>query len=380
MTTLELAAVSPAFQGVYDSAREYKRYQTTRFNNSMFEASQNVPAGISPTNGAFWTLMLQGAPPGALPPLSKADHGSAVFDKTGEQTINLKAGTAVELNGEVHEYGSATPVVMVTPMVPGTDYAVFVCDDGSVRAADADDAAPGSYQPGQCRRIGGFHYGLANLNIDAVPNINAFSIWDLLWRPACPDPRGMALVAGRLWADIYLLGVEHYTLGTSRAGQAVAHGSSPPKVPAMFGGNGTTDYGSLSWFQANEIMWSWGKRLPSYDEFIVMAYGVTEQTTAGSAQATTAHLAGLVSAWGLEQIAGVIWQWGADFGGPDSGASWQATTNGRGSVLNQPNAPLFGGSHDISGQNGSRAATWTSQPSNTSSGFGARGVTEHLRL
>ncbi len=381
MTTLELAALTPAFRGPYSSDEEYKFGQLTRWNNSLYWASQNVRKGISPSNGSYWILALQGTPPGALPQLSKADHDAVVFSKTGPQTISVKAETAVVVNGEVIEFAAATPVTNSATLVAGTDYAVFVCDDGSVRA-DVSFSAPASYAPAQCRRIGGFHYGLANLNIDATPHINEFSMWDTLFRPACIDPRGMALVADRFWADIYPCGINHHSelIGTSKAGEPIATGTSPPKIPEIFGGNGSSDFGAFTCYHAALVMGSWEKRLPSYEEFSLMAFGVTEQQSAGSAQATTGHLAGHVSKWGLEQITGVVWQWGNDFGGPDSGGTPAANTEGRGSVTNQPNAVLLGGAWNAATQSGSRAGAWNNQPAASQSTFGARGVAEHQRV
>jgi hypothetical protein len=134
----------------------------------------------------------------------KADPDSVIFTKTAAGAISLKAGTKVEVAGAVVSFVSNTAVTMPS-LTAGTDYAVYVCSDGTVRA-DASFSAPTGYTTANSRKIGGFHYALGNLNVDATPNINAYSLWDLKWRPACADPRGMVLVAGKFWCDIYLLG------------------------------------------------------------------------------------------------------------------------------------------------------------------------------
>jgi len=109
------------------------------------------------------------------------------------------------------------------------------------------------------RQIGGFHYApggnaAAQAGGDTTPAINEYSLWDLKWRPACPDPRGMALVASMFWCDIYLTGVDHYTNGTSKNNVTIADGSSPPKIPAAFGGNGSTAYSGFTWWESAEVL------------------------------------------------------------------------------------------------------------------------------
>ncbi len=308
----------------------------------------------------------------------KADPDSVTFTKTAAGAISLKAGTKVEVAGAVVSFVSDTAVTMPS-LTAGTDYAVYVCSDGTVRA-DASFSAPTGYTTANSRKIGGFHYALGNLNVDATPNINAYSLWDLKWRPACADPRGMVLVAGNFWADIYLLGVNHHTDGTSKAGVTIADGSSPPKVSPLFGGNGTTDYGSLTWHEAAEVMASHGKSLLSYGEFSAAAYGVTEASSAGSDPVTTKRSANYTSKWGLEQATGCMWQWGREFGGTYGAAAWTANTEGRGSTYTQASAAIFGGNWGHAANSGSRFADWHNAPSYSGNDVGARGRCDHLRL
>lgn len=123
-----------------------------------------------------------------------------------------------------------------------------------------------------------------------------------------------------------------------------------------------------------------GKTLLSYADFVAAAHGVTEASSAGTDQVTTQHNAGHTSQWGLEQVTGVMWQWSNEFGGPDSGATWSASTEGRGSYYSQPNAAILGGSWSSAANSGSRAAYWINAPSNSSESLGARGRCDHLRL
>src|SRR5690606_32197157 len=136
--------------------------------------------------------------------------------------------------------------ITMPSLAAGTDYAIWIKPDGSLEAT-ADHVSPPA---SGSRKIGGFHYApggnaAAQAGGNATPQINEYSFWDLKFRPACSDPRGMVLVAGTFWVDIYLLGVNHHTDGTSRYNVTIADGSSPPKVPTSFGGNGSSTYSTL---------------------------------------------------------------------------------------------------------------------------------------
>lgn len=144
----------------------------------------------------------------------------------------------MEVGGKLLRFAAAKAVTMPA-LVAGTDYAVWVAQDGAVQASSNFVAAPGA---GVWRLVGGFHYApggnaAARAGGDTVPAINEFSLWDAKWRPACADPRGMALVAGGFWADIYLCGVNHHLNGTSKFNVTIADGASLPKVPLAFGGD-----------------------------------------------------------------------------------------------------------------------------------------------
>lgn len=190
----------------------------------------------------------------------------------------------------------------------------------------------------------------------------------------------MTLVAGGFWADIYLLGVDHLTNGTSKYNVTMADGASPPKIPSLFGGNGTTAYSTLTWWESAEVMKSWGKRLPRYDEFAALAYGTTEASAIGTDQNSTIWNAAYVSKWGCNQSTGVLAQWGADFGGGAAAAGWVNNTNGRGQTYQLPNAVEFGGYWGVGAYAGSRFSYWNDSPSGSANSIGARGVCDHVVL
>jgi hypothetical protein len=314
---------------------------------------------------------------------SKADTQSVAFTKTGAGTAQLKAGTYIDVNGTLAIFTAATTIVMPT-LTAGVDYAIYACTDSTVRA-DASFSAPSGYNASTSRKIGGFHYApggnaTGRTGGDSTAAINEYSFWDLKFKPACQDPRGMALVADGFWADIYLLGVDHLTNGTSKYNVTIADGSSPPKIPTKFGGNGTTAYGSLNWWEAAEVMAAYGKRLPTYAEFAALAFGTTEASSGGTDPGSTILRAAYTSKWGVMLATGNLWQWGAEFGGGTGTAAWTANTGGRGSTYQMENAAFLGGDWVGTSDSGSRCSAWAGSPTVSGGSLGSRGVCDPLIL
>lgn len=318
--------------------------------------------------------------PSTLGTFVKADSSAVAFTKTGNGTVSIKAGTLVDVSGKLISFVSDTAITMPT-LTAGSDYAIWVNPDASIQATSSFTSPPVTGS----RKIGGFHYAPGGHSGssgggNSTPQINAYSMWDLKFRPACPDPRGMALVADGFWSDIYLLGVDHLTNGTSKYNVTIADGSSPPKIPTKFGGNGTNTYGSLTWWEATETLRHHGKRAPTYSEFSALAYGTTEASSIGSDPGSTTWNATYISKWGMAQSSGNMWIWGDEFGGGAAAAAWTANTGGRGSTYQMENAVLFGGSWDEPSYSGSRCSLWNYSPSLSASLLGARGVCDHLQL
>lgn len=343
------------------------------------------------------------------------------LNKTGAGTIEVKAGTRAIVNGAMQFFAAATAATIDTgALAAGTDYAVYATNIGTV-VYSANFSAPTGYTTANSQLIGGFHYAAggnaaAVAGGDTTPAINAYSLWDLRFRPTCPDPRGMALVADGFWVDIYLLNTDPDVNGTSKNNATIADGSSAPKIPAKFGGNGATTYGTLTWYEAAEIAAAYGKRLPSYSEMVAAAYGTTEATDRGTDAVTTGlgtNNAGTradqtkTSKWGLIQATGTMWVWLRDLsfiphltaltGAPPADAdletwinasktvSYKTITESRGSAYtygaNGLAAGLHGGDWNAgSNAGGSRASAWNNAPSVSSPNFGARFACDHLVL
>ena len=269
------------------------------------------------------------------------------------------------------EYASGFAVTLPA-LTAGSDYAVYATEDGRL-IADLNWSAPSGEPVGTTRKLGGFHVALTG-------EIMPYSLWDLNYRPSCPDPRGMVCINGMFWSDIYLLGVNHHVDGTSRASVTIADGASPPKVPTIYGGNGSAAYANLTWFVAQDVLQSHGKRCPSWAEFSMLAFGVTEGTSVGPDPVTTKYDGPRRSRWGVEQATGNMWVWGADVQG-NAGGGWAAITDGRGSVYNSGvTAVLLGADWVNAGNSGSRSASWDSSPSNSYGSLSARGLSDHLCL
>lgn len=244
--------------------------------------------------------------------------------------------------------------VMLPTLNAGTDYAICLGADGGLVATDWDHLAGDV--------VGGFHFApggnaTGRAGGDSAPTINPFSCWDLGWRPTCPDPRGMACVDGRFWADIYLTGVNALKDGSSVYGADIADGRSLPvradgKVSPRF------DYEV-----ATAVMAALGKTLLSIEDFFAAAFGVTEATSVGSDPVRTGLDAPRTSKWGLMQATGNMTIWGHD-GDPDG----------------PRRAALLGGDWDGGDWSGSRFAGVSHWPVSSDGWIGARGRSDHLAL
>ena len=344
----------------------------------------------------------------------KTDSQSVAFLKTGASTLQIKAGTVIDVNGVTVTFAAATSIV-IPMVVGGTDYTIYACTDGTVRA-DSSLIAPTGYTIANSRQIGGFHYGLTapgstvasgsfattgtgmiwvQADVDDIAGINKFSLWDLKWRPTC-SPRGMRLEPGNFWLDIYYSNTDVDANGTSKYNTNIASGTVLPKIPAAFGGNGVATYPALNWWVANELAASQGKRLPWEFEFAAAAYGVTENQSIDattSTYPTTQRNAGYTSKRGGEQMSGHHWIWGQDSSFRNDGAASAIDydvngTNGAGTGRGQVYLmnslglvrALFGGARTSGATSGSRASLWFYYPWNSYWGVGLRAACDHLIL
>lgn len=67
---------------------------------------------------------------------AKADSTTVAFTKTAAGAASVKAGTKVDVAGTLVQFASATAITMPT-LAAGTDYAVWVKDDGAIQASSS---------------------------------------------------------------------------------------------------------------------------------------------------------------------------------------------------------------------------------------------------
>jgi hypothetical protein len=326
------------------------------------------------------------------PPL----HRGPLFTKTSDTTLSVVADCS--LNG--FHYATATTVTMPTH-ANNTDYAIWQNPSTGALVGDASfTTAPAGATGGSI--VGGYHYipsgrptAVNNGSPTTVAEILEYSIWDLTWRPTCPDPRGMSCIDGRYWIDLYLCGKTSYAgtdfsaVPSSKIGLTIADNNDPPLIPAFYGGNGTTAYstvGSLaagSWINFTEVAQSFGKRLPEWGEFSAAAFGAPEAGSRGSDAGTVIWERS--SKWGLAQATGTMWVWGVGTEGNrlTSTTNYTTHTGGRGTVSAGPDGPraiVLSGAWNDGASSGSRAAFWFNSPFASDNRFSARFAANHLIL
>lgn len=329
------------------------------------------------------------------PPL----HRGPLFSKTAAATLSIAAGSV--LNG--HYYSAATAVTMATHS-NNTDFAIWQNPTtGALVSASSFTSAPSGASGGSI--VAGYHYipsgrptALDNGSPTSTAEILEYSIWDLTWRPACPDPRGMTCIEGRFWCDIYFCGSTSYAgsdftaVPSSKIGLTIARDQNL-LIPAFYGGNGSNYYGFSSntqpgcWWDYGEVANSFGKRLISMNEFSAAAFGAPEN---GSGSSTSTVAWSRASKWGLAQATGIQHCWtsqsyildlagGSSFGGIGSGS-----TRDRGTLLTvntgeEFRAVVMGGKSGQGGNSGSRASYFNySCRENSNGDMSARFVAEHL--
>jgi hypothetical protein len=285
-----------------------------------------------------------------------------------------------------------------------TDYAIWQHPSTGALVADASfTTAPTGASGGKI--VGGFHYvpsgrptGYNNASPTTSAEILEYSIWDLTYRPDCPDPRGMVCIDGRFWVDIYLTGELAYASDdfsntynySSMISVSIADGGDPPLKARGYGGDGITAYttvnnnGPASWFNFSEIASSFGKRLLEGDEFQLLAYGVNELSGRGSDPVTTKWER--CSVWGVAQAAGCMDVIGGHrtMSGTGSFTTVSANeTGGRGTQWSRGSAGLtiFAmGGYWGNGSSGSRRLAMDRDPQKSANFMGCRLAAGHRQL
>jgi len=176
------------------------------FENYAFPSADGTANQVLATDGSG-TLSFASITATVYGLFRKDDPLEVAWTKTGNGTAESQTAIYVEVNGTVLTIASGTTIDMPS-LSAGTDYAIWAETDGSLQASSNHTTPPSA----NARKVGGFHYAPGSnasgtSGGDTTAQINEYSFWDLKFKPSCPDPRGMTLVADAFWSDIYLTGV-----------------------------------------------------------------------------------------------------------------------------------------------------------------------------
>ncbi|NUW28953.1 hypothetical protein [Aliarcobacter butzleri] len=224
------------------------------------------------------------------------------------QTLIKKVGpTKVEIDSTVLD------VKDYKGIVPGTDVVIFKNKDKFNLAVNMGIDIDTDYEI-----LGGFHFGLIPESFTAINNIsakkakkikgiNAFSIWTREHRPVS-NPCSMAYIKKLdIWADIYKVSNLYENRGHSKAGEHILAGEdyNGRKLP-----KGKDDF---NYKDGEELAKKYDKRMPTEEEFKIIAHGVKEYASTGDLDdGTIKHIPDFTSKYGVEQATGVQWVWSSE--------------------------------------------------------------------
>jgi hypothetical protein len=439
MATVNLGRVKPIFRGPYSAGTAYTPLDFVTYNGLTYFCIL-ASTGNAPTNTTYWQMVVDGAAASAI----SYDHGvsglaasnvqtaidevvvrqrlpSSYFFRTTSMTggnavstgkyvgsssaterrtlnipsmqaeiggisLTLTTGTTKDLN-TAGSWDSSTYATAANRA--GKDFYVYACIPSTGTTPDfilsANGTTPSSMPSGatptasNTRKVGGFHALCVAVGTISGHDLTGYlvgdilprSVWDLEHRPISA-PEGMVYGKHGQWVDIYLPSVSGGEL-VSVNGGTIADGVSATAFHA---------YKFDQWY--GRI----GKKSIASLEFVAASIGANQGTNitgSGDPGTTGGHTdtAGrrMISNIGCEDMCGVLWQWGREQGGANSGTSWVTAYDGNDSgVAGQhymaPTRPLFGGSWDSGALCGSRGSSWANSPLNLSSSYSSRGVAE----
>ena len=275
----------------------------------------------------------------------------------------------------------------------GKDVYIYACWPSNVESgipvfvASMNSTTPTGYNATNSRKIGGVHCLCADVGTIANHPLSGYvagdvlpaSLWDLRHRPVSA-PEGMVYIEPLdLWADIYLNSWDGEKV-VSEYGAVIADGDSSR---------------SYHWWRWAEEFNLLKKRLPHRWEFRELADGSPETVNiTGSADPNTTggHTATnsqrIISKYGCEDCAGVLWQWGSDLTTHGTTNGWTGfsynssivptETNRGGEYYATTYAARFGGGWDDGSYCGSRSVDWSRSVVGLDGSNSARGVAPGL--
>ena len=243
-----------------------------------------------------------------------------------KRSVTVHKGTQVSINGKFY-VASSDKTISLPSVGNGKDAYIYACASPTkepVFVISPNSTVPDGYNAQNSRKIGGFHTLCASVGTIANHALSGYSagdilptsVWDLIHRPVS-EPEGMVFVdAINKWVQIYLPSWDGSKL-VSRNGAVIVDGGSAHKC------NGETFAYEAGLSKC---------RLISRDEFTIAMRGTPEGVNIqGSADPNTTggHTATngqrIISNYGIEDCAGVIWQWSRDITENYPGSTWAET-------------------------------------------------------
>jgi hypothetical protein len=307
-----------------------------------------------------------------------------------KRVLQIKSGTIIKLGSRIFhaEEDTALDIAALLDtgvLANGKDYYIFLCPGtelGSVIVkVSLTKTNPQGFIPDDVLLIGGFHTLCANagsgmtyveggvtkqhpLNDYVAGDILPFSVWCLNHRPFS-EPEGMVYIAKLdFWCDIYL------------------QSGSGANTKSAYQGAATV---SRQYVDFVEDLFCVKKTLLNDEEFSCAMIGSNEQTNvAGSSNASlNANGTGgksdtvgrrMISAYGVEEGCGLLWQWLRMYGNTSNTEwDWNTQSGNKGQYYG-PMAVVLAGGHWGDGANcGSRCRNAGTERSYSDTRFGGRG-------
>jgi hypothetical protein len=266
----------------------------------------------------------------------------------GDDRISVMSGIVLTIGDSVYRTAGAqldaSHLDAGVGFSAGRDYYVYICNndtDVETYKISLNTTFPSSFNENNSRKIGGFHFGQCrrvNSNLDPINSAgivygagweaNVYlgivprSVWTLTHRPKC-SPEGMVYFGSGKWVDIYI------SSSDGAGGLKSAFGELP-----LTGTEGHNWYSFLGRMRRS------GKRMLTYAEWIQMAEGSPQglaenndnawsksTSPANNARNICGGVARAVSAIGVRDAVGNVWEWLDELITNASGRVLMGTTN-----------------------------------------------------
>ncbi|MCX8016796.1 MAG: hypothetical protein N2690_02660 [Rhodocyclaceae bacterium] len=284
----------------------------------------------------------------------------------------------------------------VTALTLGDDIYIYACKHTSGYAKivfSKNASVPNGYTAGTSRKIGGFHVGRIRPieqrfsasftpTVGIVPN----SVWDALNRPRV-SPEGMAEFAPGKWGSIYLL--------------SVVSGSWPNVVfGSRFGAQPVRSTGGYNELDLHRGLHACGMREPTFEEWLMMAYGAPAgadgnndtawTATSNTGPCNTGAVSKSVSCANFVDCVGNLWErlrHHFDIGSSTNTYAWDATVvnTGQDAAFSRGQVNHVAWRHAVAGGYwasgaycGARTLSLLASPWNALGHVGVRGVSDAL--